>query len=58
MTRPLPLWFDESKIGVFIHWYAAALLFVTVAAEFLIIVSACLAVRLFEQGCLQRSSVR
>jgi alpha-L-fucosidase len=20
MTRPLPLWFDDSKIGVFIHW--------------------------------------
>jgi hypothetical protein len=20
MTRPLPQWFDESKIGVFIHW--------------------------------------
>ena len=23
MTRPLPQWFDESKIGVFIHWSAA-----------------------------------
>ena len=22
MTRPLPRWFDESKIGVFIHWSA------------------------------------
>jgi hypothetical protein len=20
MTRPLPQWFDDSKIGVFIHW--------------------------------------
>ncbi len=19
-TRPLPQWFDESKIGIFIHW--------------------------------------
>jgi alpha-L-fucosidase len=20
MTRPLPSWYDEAKVGVFIHW--------------------------------------
>ena len=19
-TRPLPVWYDESKVGIFIHW--------------------------------------
>ena len=24
MTRPLPTWFDDAKLGIFVHWTAAA----------------------------------
>ena len=23
-TRPIPDWFDEAKIGIFVHWYTAS----------------------------------
>lgn len=25
-TRPLPTWYDDAKVGIFIHWYSIDLL--------------------------------
>lgn len=24
--RPLPVWYDQAKVGIFIHWYAYKIL--------------------------------